>query len=467
MQHGAPFGDPDGDAFLSGPFGLPAEWDRLVGREAELLALRGLLGRSRLVTVTGPGGVGKTRLALTAAAAARGAAVEGGREGPQDRFCDGVRLVELSTVRDGRMVEYAVLEALAVTDRSGRPAWAVLAEHLADRELLLVLDGCEYLVAECAALVGELLRRAPGLRILATARRPLGAEGESVLPLGPLEPGEAVRLFARRAAAVAPSFAVTDANRAAVGELCRRLDGLPLALELAAARLRTLPVERIADRLAARFRLLGGGERTALRTAIGWSHELCTPAQRLLWARLSVFAGEFDLDAVEYVCAGSGLPADQVRETVAELVALRVVIRHGERHRMPEAVREYGAGWLEVLGDTERLRRRHRDWYLGLATSCELDWLGPGRAEAAARIGRNLRNLRLALGYALERAADPHIGQYLAGSLSFYWIARGLLPEGRFWLDRALTRPSTNEEAHTKALRALAALNATLGTPTR
>ncbi|MCQ4044206.1 ATP-binding protein [Streptantibioticus rubrisoli] len=518
MQHGAPFGDPADDAFPFGSFGLPAESDRLVGREAELLALRGLLDRSRLVTVTGTGGVGKTRLALTAAgaAAADGASVEGGggrrensaaarrasvaggggrrensaaarrasveggggrrensaaarrasveggggrRVGAQDRFCDGVRLVELSTVRDGRIVEYAVLEALAVTDRSGRPALAVLAEHLADRELLLVLDGCEYLVAECAALADELLRRAPGLRILATARRPLGVEGESILPLGPLEPGEAVRLFTRRAA-VAPPFALTGADRAAVDELCRLLDGLPLALELAAARLRTLPVERIADRLAERFRLLAGGERTALRTAIGWSHELCTPAQRLLWARLSVFAGEFDLDAVEYVCAGSGLPAEQVRETVAELVAYSVVVRHGERHRMPEAVREYGAGWLEVLGDTERLRRRHRDWYLGLATSCELDWSGPGRAEAAARIARNLRNLRLALGYALERAADPHIGQYLAGSLSFYWIARGLLPEGRFWLDRALAQPGTNEEARTKALRALAALNA-------
>ncbi len=499
MQHGAPLGDPAGDSSSFAPRhgsgGLPAETDGLVGRDAELDALLSRLSRSRLVTVTGTGGVGKTRLALAAAgvAAALGGSVEGGggrressaadrrasieggggrREGSQDRFCDEVRLVELSMVRDARMVDHAVLEALGVTDRFARPARAALAEHLADRALLLVLDGCEYLVAECAALAAELLRRAPGLRILATARSPLGVPGECVLPLDRLELADrpdgdcaAVRLFARQAAAVVPSFAVTDANRAAVGALCRRLDGLPLALELVAVRLRTMSVERIADRIADRFQLLAGGDRTALprqrtlRAVIGWSHELCTPAQRLLWARLSVFAGEFDLDAVEYVCTGSGLPADEARETVAALVAQSVVIRDetadGVRYRMLETVREYGAGWLEALGDTERLRRRHRDWYLGLATLCELDWFGPGRAEVATRIDRNLRNLRLALEFGLERASDPHIGQYLAGSLWFFWVGCGRLSEGRHWLDRALRQPSGNDEARAKALRVL------------
>ncbi|WP_269854912.1 ATP-binding protein [Streptomyces sp. RPT161] len=457
MQHGAPLDGPSPFAPRSGPGGLPAEVDRLVGRDAELSALRGRLERSRLVTVTGTGGVGKTRLALAAAS------------GSQDRFCGGVRLVELSMVRDAPMVDRAVLEALAVTDHSARPPRSVLAEYLADRELLLVLDGCEYLVAECAALAAELLRRAPGLRILATGRRPLGVPGESVLPLGPLEladqpDGEssAVRLFAERAVAVVPSFAVTEANRAAVGALCRRLDGLPLALELAAVRLRTMSVERIAERITDRFQLLAGGDRAALprrqtlRAVIGWSHELCTPTQRLLWARLSVFAGEFDLDAVEYVCTGSGLPAEEVRDTVAALVAQSVVIRdeaaEGARYRMLEPVREYGAGWLEALGDTERLRRRHRDWYLGLATSCELDWFGPGQAEVAARVDRDLRNLRLALEFGLERASDPHIGQYLAGSLWFYWVGCGRLSEGRHWLDRALRRPGGNDGARAKAL---------------
>ncbi|MGW7007813.1 ATP-binding protein [Streptomyces sp. NPDC054933] len=467
MQHGAPFGDPADDdppsAPRSAPGGLPAEVNRLVGRGAELDALLGLLGRARLVTVTGTGGVGKTRLALAAA------------QGSQDRFCDGARLAELSMVRDSRILDHAVLEALAVTDHSGRPPRSILAERLADRELLLVLDGCEYLVAECAALAAELLRCAPGLRILATGRRPFDIAGEHVLPISPLEIcGErhtsngsggdcaAVTLFAERALAVVPSFTLTDANRKAVAELCQRLDGLPLALELAAVRLRALSVEQIVDRLADRFRLLAGGDRTALprhhtlRAAIGWSHELCTPAERLLWARLSVFVGQFDLDAVEYVCTGSGLPADEVLDTMAALVAQSVVIRDkaadGMCYRMLETVREYGAGWLEALGDSERLRRRHRDWYLGLATWCELEWFSPRQAEVAARIDGNLRNLRLALEFSLERAADPHIGQYLAASLWFYWVGCGRLSEGRHWLDRALEKRCDNDEARAKAL---------------
>ncbi|MYS21980.1 Predicted ATPase, partial [Streptomyces sp. DvalAA-14] len=330
-----------------------------------------------------------------------------------------------------------------------------LAEHLADRELLLILDGFDLLPDPAAALVAELLRRAPALRVLAAGRRPLGVTGERLLPLDPLPGGgDAERLFAERAAAVVPGFRITEENRAAVAELCARLDGLPLALELAAVRLRALSVEQVLHRLDDRFALLTGGDpsapprHSALRTTIGWSHELCTPAQRLLWARLSVFAGRFDLDAAEYVCAGPGLAQESVLDTVAELVDRSVLSREqgpdGQpRYRMLESVREYGAGWLEVLGDRARTRRRHRDWYLGLATWCELEWFSPRQQEVAARVAADLPNLRLALEFSLDAAVgglpqDPAVGQYLVGTLWFCWVGCGRLGEGRHWLERAL-----------------------------
>ncbi|WP_328917108.1 MULTISPECIES: ATP-binding protein [unclassified Streptomyces] len=435
---------------------LPAELAGFVGRSCELADAAGLLTRSRLVTVTGPGGVGKSRLALRAA----------GRV--QDRFRDGVWAVELSGLRDATLLDQTVADGLRLPDHTTRPPRLALAEHLADRELLLVLDGYDRLHPHTADLVAELLRRAPGLRVLAAGRRPLGITGELLLPLDPPGTDDAVRLFAARAAEVLPGFAVTAANAADVGELCDRLDRLPLALELAAVRLRALSVAQILDRLDDRFRLLTGGDPTApvrhraLRTAIGWSHELCTPAERLLWARLSVFAGHFDLDAVEYVCSGPELPEGEIAETVAALVAQSVLARvEGPdgvvRFRMMDSVAEYGAGWLTALGDEARMRRRHRDWYLGLATWCELDWFSPRQTEVAARVTADLPNLRLALDVSLDGAAgeppqDPAVGQYLAGTLWFCWVGCGRLAEGRHWLERALDASDTPTEARAKAM---------------
>ncbi len=419
---------------------LPSELGRFIGRGGELAELGRLLEGSRLVTVTGVGGVGKSRLAL---AAARVAA-----EGAQERYCDGVWLAELATVRDPALLELALAEALELTDHTTRPPRAVLTEHLAGRRLLLVLDGFEQLVDECAELVRELLRRCPGLRVLAAGRRPLALEGELVLPLAPPVPEEALALLTARACAADPAFAVTADNRAALVELCARLDGIPLALELAAGRLRTLSPAQVLARLEDRFALLTGGARggparhRALRTAIGWSHELCTPAQRLLWARLSVFAGQFDLEAVEYVCAGPDLPVEDVLDLVGELLAQSLLVREetpaGVRLRMLETVRVYGAGWLEALGDAGRLRRRHRDWYVGLATWCELDWFSPRQQEVAALVEVELPNLRLALECCLDEPDEAHLGQYLAGTLWFYWAGCGRLTEGRHWLERAL-----------------------------
>ncbi|MFF3545776.1 ATP-binding protein [Streptomyces platensis] len=433
-----------------GPGNLPAELNRFIGRDDELAALARRLESARLVTLTGLGGIGKSRLAR------HGAAIL------QDRFCDGVWLVELASLREPHLLAHAVAEALAPADHGGRPVRAALCEHLADRELLLVLDGYEHLVDACAELTAELLRRAPGLRVLAAGRRPLGLTGEQNMTLAPLNTADATTLFAERAAAVLGSFTVEKANEAAVTELCERLDGIPLALELAAGRLRALSVDQVLQRLDDRFRLLTGTGRGALprhqtlRTAIGWSHELCTPGERLLWARLSVFAGQFDLEAVEYVCSGPELPADQLLDVIAELVAQSVLVREetaaGVRYRMLDTVRAYGADWLGATPDGDRLRRRHRDWYLGLATWCELDWFSSRQAEIAARIEAELPNLRVALEQSLECPADTHLGQYLAGTLWFYWVGCGRLSEGRHWLDRALELESDHDDARLKAL---------------
>ncbi|MEU4166705.1 AAA family ATPase [Streptomyces sp. NPDC026665] len=430
------------------PGNLPLELDAFVGRSAELARLAEALDAVRLVTVTGMGGVGKTRLATHAAA---------GTEP-----CDGVWHVDLSAVHDPALVEYAVAEALGLTDHTAKPPRRVLLDHVAGHRLLLVLDGFEHLVDESASLVGELLRRAPGLRVLAVGRRPLGIAGERVFPLAPLAETEAVELFADRAAARVPGFALDEGNGADVRELCRRLDGIPLALELAAGRVGALSPAQLLARLEDRFRLLTGGVRDApprhqtLRTAIGWSHELCTPEERLLWARLSVFAGQFDLEAAEYVCSGDGLRADDVLDVLGELLAQSVLSREetaaGVRYRMLDTVRAYGAHWLTATGDAERLRRRHRDWYMGLVTWCELDWFSPRQAEVAVRVETELPNLRCALEYSLGEPDDAHLGQYLAGALWFYWVGCGRLSEGRHWLERSVELDGDRDQSRLKAL---------------
>ncbi|MFJ5926688.1 ATP-binding protein [Kitasatospora sp. NPDC092948] len=451
-------------AASSGPGRLPAEVTRFVGRAAELDALAGLLGRSRLVTVTGPGGVGKSRLALRAAARLAAG------------FPDGVRLAELGPVRDPLLLGRTVRAALAQAGPGARP--------LADRRLLLVLDGCEHLVDACAGLVDELLRAAPGLRVLATSRQSLRAAGERLLPLAPLpvEPArgradsEAMLLFADRAAAVRPGFRLDGANRAEVALLCRRLDGLPLALELAAGRLRALSVEQLTARLDDRFRLLTGGGRTALarhrtmRTAIGWSHELCTMQERLLWTRLSVFAGGFDLDAAEYVCGGEGLDLDDILELLDSLVDKSVLERlDGEpaRFRMLDTLRDYGAHWLRAGHDHPRLLRRHRDWYLSVATWAEAEWFGPRQAETAERTRLAHPDLRAALEFSLAEPGEEQHALTLAGALWYFWIGTGRLGEGRLWLDRALARAPEPTDARAKALWVAGHLATLQGDPAR
>ncbi|UYQ61093.1 ATP-binding protein [Streptomyces peucetius] len=431
---------------------LPAELNRFVGRSSELTALTAALEDSRLVTVVGVGGVGKSRLVSHAAATV------------QNRYTDGIRLCELSPLRDPGLLAHALAESLGITDHTSRPPHEVLLDELSDSRMLLVLDGFEHLVDACARLVRDLLRHAPGVRVLAAGRRPLRVDGEQVFDLAPMTEGDAAKLFTARAAAVVPGFRGGDADRASVLEVCRRLEGIPLALELAAGRMPVLCLDQLLRRLDDRFDLLTGGCRGSLprhrtlRTAIGWSHELCTPEERLLWARLSVFAGQFDLDAVEYICSGPELPVDSILDVLAELVAQSVVRREespaGLRYRLLDTVRAYGAEWLEAIGDAERLRRRHRDWYMGLATWCELEWFSPRQAEVAACADSALPDLRAALELCLDNPREAHLGRHLAGTLWFYWVGCGRLAEGRHWLDRCLAQESDpgHADARLKAL---------------
>ncbi|MEU6975996.1 AAA family ATPase [Streptomyces sp. NPDC046371] len=444
---------------------LPAELNRFVGRAAEQDELARLIEEFRLVTVVGVGGVGKTRLVLRTAAAV------------QKRYADGVRLAELSALRDPELVAHALVESLGLTDHTLRGPREVLTEHLAELRLLLVVDGFEHLVEECAGLLRELLRGCPGLTVLAVGRRPLRVDGEAVLALAPMDEADAVALLTERAAESAGRHALGAPGP--VRELCRRLDGIPLALELAAGRLPLLSVEQVLQRLDDRFRLLDGGRRGALprhrtlRTAIGWSHELCTPEERLLWARLSVFSGPFDLEAVEYVCSGPELPVERVLDVLGGLLSQSLVAREesaaGPRFRMLDTVAAYGAEWLAALDDTERMRRRHRDWYMGLATWCELEWFSPRQAEVAAATDMALPNLRAALELCLESAEDVALAQHLAGTLWFYWAGCGRLSEGRHWLDRALgagPAGAEHEDARLKALWVLGYVAILQGDPT-
>ncbi|MGW1783670.1 ATP-binding protein [Streptomyces sp. NPDC002143] len=460
--------------------GLPAPFTSFVGRRRELTELRRLLGAARLVTLTGAGGVGKTRLALEAAAASSRA------------FPDGVWLVDMAPVHDPVAVPGAVAAALGLTDRGTQPVLEQLTEHLSGRRMLLMLDNCEHMADACAPLARSLLSTATELRILATSRKGLGVTGECVFPVPSLVQAEATELLRDRTAAVRPGFQVTEANRAAVARLCADLDGLPLAIELAASRLRTLSVEQVAERLEDRFRLLTSGSRTArphqrtLRAAIEWSRELCSPAERLLWNRLSVFAGSFTPDAVEGVCAGDGVVVREVVDLLDRLVAQSVVEQAaGEgvpRYRLLESIRQYGWERLVESGEDQRLRLRHRDFFLALAERLHQDWFGPCQAEILARLRAEHGNLLAALEYrggtrvspmvpatevrsGLKPAAEPprasgsgdrQAALTLTAALVYHWVAGGFLGEGRRQLERALGEAPEPTTARARALVAAA-----------
>src|SRR5437868_4602224 len=421
--------------------------------------MKRVLPAARLVTLTGIGGVGKSRLALRVAGQT------------QRAFADGVWLIELAALQDRSLLERTVADAVGLREQSTRSPREVLVGHLRDKQLLLVLDNCEHLVDRCATLAAELLAAAPGLRILATSRQALRIPGEHVFGVPPLrlpdldrdrprelDHNDAIRLFVERATAVAPDFVVTDRDHVTLARICRRLDGLPLAIELAAARLRVLSPEQILHRLDDRFQLLSAGRRgvmprhQTLRAAIDWSHELCSPPEQALWARASVFSGGFDLDAAEAVCARDGIDPGQMIDLVDGLVDKSILARDDQNHvvsvryRQLDTIRHYGQDRLRAAGEHTTLRRRHRDYYLDLARRCAAGWFGPGQLEVFARVRGEHANLRAALEFCLTTPGESRTGLRLAADLCFYWFGCGFAAEGRHWLDWALaleTEPSS------------------------
>lgn len=526
---------------------LPVDITTFVGREAQLARLRRLLATARVVTLTGVGGVGKTRLALRAAADAA------------PSFADGVRLADLAPLRDADLLDRAVSEALGLRDQSARPAAEAVAGHLRDRSLLLVLDNCEHLVEPVAALVLRLVRAAPGLRVLATSRQRLGVPGEHVMTVpsltvpeaedevregegtqgdgterdgtkgdgagkaaygygtdrpgaheepaygygtdrpgapvrhgtdgqgtgavppgavtgtvgpgdvigarSPAAPGsapdgaaddpllrfEAVKLLVDRAAGSAPAFRLTARNRRAVAQLCRRLDGIPLAIELAAVRLGAMTAEEVLERLDDRFRLLSMPQartadryRRTLRGVVDWSHELCTAQERLLWHRLSVFSGGFDLEAAEQVCAGEGVAREDVLDLLAGLVDKSIVVVDSSgdraRYRLLETVRQYGRQRLENEGAAARLRTAHSEFYRLTAVRAGHEWCGPAEVDWLHRLRTELPNIRAALAHCAAEQDRAGAGLEIAVNLARTrcWFFSSTLGEGRHWLERLL-----------------------------
>jgi predicted ATPase/DNA-binding CsgD family transcriptional regulator len=444
------------------PYGnLPSELTSFIGRERETAEMKRSLGDVRLLTLTGPGGCGKTRLALALG------------EDLAERFEGGVWWVELAPVSDPALVPRAVASALGVHEQVGRSLGDLLRDHLESRRLLLILDNCEHLVEACATLANTLLRACPDLRILATSREAMGIAGENVVlvpalslpdPQAALEGlprGDAVRLFVDRATTVAPDFALDEQNAPALARICQRLDGLPLAIELAAAKVKVLSVEQISTRLDDCFRLLGPNSRTSLphqrtlRATMDWSHDLLGRKEQILFRRLSVFSGGFTLEAAEEICAGGDIGEREVLAWLSRLVDKSLVLageQGGEaRYHLLETVREYGQERLQDSGEAARIRRRHGAFFLDLAERAESGLTGARQGWWLACLEAEFDNLRAAIGWSLGE--EPEAGLRLAGALWEFCYMRGHYGEGREWLEGALARSGGSSPAfYAKAL---------------
>ncbi|AQA20933.1 NB-ARC domain protein [Rhodococcus sp. MTM3W5.2] len=429
---------------------LPAELTSFVNRRSELTEAKEMLSTSRLVTLTGIGGVGKTRLSLRIATSV------------QRAFRDGAWLVELADLHDESLVVGVVAAALGLQSFSREPLPTVLAEFLEPRQILLVLDNCEQVIAAVAALAETLLRYCPELRIVATSREALAIGGEATLrvpplsapapdhqlDLGALPSYDAVTLFTERATAVVPEFVLTEDNMVAVAGICHRLDGLPLPIELAAGRLQALSPEQILQRLTDRFTLLTRGGRTAptrqqtLRLSVDWSYELCTPEEQQLWARLSVFAGSFELTAVEHVC-GADLTPGAMLDLIASLVEKSILIHEESatagRYGLLDTIREYGLEKLAESGEYAEMRRRHRHWFQRLALRAEADWIGPRQLDWIARLKLDQQNFREALDASMTGPSDAAVGLRITAALYPFWLVSGQINEGARWTERMLT----------------------------
>ncbi|SEC89104.1 ATP-binding protein [Rhodococcus koreensis] len=423
-----------------------------IGRRREIEEARARLQQSRLVSLLGAGGVGKTRLAEELAVRSARA------------FRDSVRWIDLAPVRDPGALPSTAAAALGVTDQSSRAVMDKVIDHLQSRHLLIVLDNCEHLLSAASEFVGTVLASAPEVRILTTSREPLGIAGEFTYLLPPLStpgdiegcraadiaPFESVSLLVERAQGVVADFRLTDANAPAIAQLCNQLDGIPLAIELAAARMRSLSASQLVERLDQRFALLTGGDRAALprqqtlRALIDWSYELCSDTERLLWSRLAVFPGSFDLDAAEAISGFGALSDSPVIDVLDRLVGkcLVTVDRSTERLRYSQlmTVREYGHELLELSGERDEMYRRHLEHYSERARRSSLDWCGPGQSATLAGLRIDHPNLVAALDWALHDDSQRAAAAELAVALRYHWIAGGNLSDGRIRLERILQR---------------------------
>jgi len=449
------------------PNNLPIQLTSFIGREKEMAEVKRHLAEARLLTLTGSGGAGKTRLALQVAADVL------------DSYPDGTWLVELASVTDGALMPQAVASALKVAEAQGNSITTTLLNWLAGKRLLLLLDNCEHLIQPSAELVEALLRASPTLWVLATSREALAIAGETAWLVPSLAltdtasleaPGadvktlaaqsEAVRLFIDRAVASQPSFTLTDRNAAAVAQICRRLDGIPLAIELAAARVKALSAEQISARLDDRFRFLTGGSRTAvprqqtLQALIDWSYSLLTDPERLLLRRLSVFLGGWTLPAAEVVCAGDGLESSEVLDLLSQLLNKSLVAAEtleGEsRYRLLETIRQYARGKLFDSGETPRVADRHLDYFLRFAEKAEQYFSGSEQLAWLDRLQTEHDNLRAAIEWSRSGTAETAASLRLVGALWEFWYLRGFISEGRRHLQLALVE-NANAPAGTRA----------------
>ena len=422
------------------PNNLPHQATTFIGRERELAEARRELGAARLLTLVGAGGIGKTRLSLQVAA-----------EVLED-FPDGVWLVEFAPLDDGRLVPQAVASVLGIKEEAGQPVTEALVKHVAERHLLLILDNCEHVVEACAALAARLMRQAPHARILASSREPLRVGGEVCFPVPALAgPGAqdpvaadalsqypAVRLLVDRATAARATFSLTEDNARAIAEICQRLDGIPLAIELAAARVRALSVESIAARLNDRFHFLTGGSRTALprhqtlRALIDWSYDLLTERERILFRRLAVFSGGWTLEAAEAVCSGAPVDEGDVLDLLTELIdkSLVIVVAEGDRYRLLETVRQYADEREVQSGEADATRSRHLAFFLALTEKLAPALLGPEQARALERLDLERENILSAHGWCLRMEGGAEPDYRLVHAIKQYWFIRGQLDLG-------------------------------------
>jgi predicted ATPase len=467
---------------------LPLQLTSFIGREKEIVEVKRPLLGSRLVTLTGPGGTGKTRLALQVGAELL------------EFFPDGVWLVELASICDEILVPQTVAAVLGIRESSGRPILNLLTDYLRTKETLIILDNCEHLLSACAHLVTTLLQACPNLCILVTSREALDIPGEvpfrvpslsapdvrQIPPIEKLTQYESVRLFVERAEVIQPDFSLTNANASQVALICHRLDGIPLAIELAVARVKMMRVEQVAARLDDRFRLLTGGSRTALprhqtlRALIDWSYDLLSEVERTLLERLSVFAGGWTLEAAEAICAGGNLERYDVLDLLTQLVNKSLVVPDREsdsevRYRLLETIRQYARERLLEAGGSDKVRERHLDYYLKFARRAEPELRGPYQVEWLDRLEKEVDNIRAALEWAMDVNIEASL--QIAGSLLWFWHIRGRKTEGIDWLGRALSKDaqgrndglisSTQPLTRGKVLNALGSLMVMHGSPER